>query len=137
MPTQSKVVDTLLEDQMSYVYSLYQYLQVATGTTDILETATSLSNSTQIGISSALYNKLKDTATNGSFIDGRTAVYKFVLESGEPYNLPVNIGSVGLMKQATSSAGLGIGGAFPVTATKDNQSRWVLRCEVTQKRIGE
>lgn len=137
MVTTIKIVDEIMEDVIDNIYANYLYMQVGTTTLTIADNATTLSNSTQIGTTSALYNKLMDTTATGSFKIGKKAVYKFVLESGEPYTLPVNIGSVGLMKQQTSGAGLGVGGVFPVTVTKDNQSRFIMRCELNIRRAGE
>lgn len=137
MPTQTKVVDTIMEDMAVNIFSNYLYMQVSTSTLSISDSATSLNSSTQVGINSSLYNKLYDTTVTGSFRDGRTLVYKFKLETGEPNTQPLNIGSVALMKVATNSAGMGVGGVLPVSATKDNQSRWVLRAELNVKRAGE
>lgn len=137
MVVTSKVVDELLEDGMQNTYDNYLYVQIATGTTDISTGQTILDGSTQIGVSAALYNKTREVGTIDSFIDGRRAVYKFKITTGEPNVQPVNIGQIGLMKVLDDSGGLGIGGKFPVTSTKDNLSQWVSRCEVRYRRIDE
>ena len=136
--TQSKAVDQILEDVMSNVYDNYKYFSVDTGTTSIENSDVNLENGgTQIGITPDLYNKIREDGTTDSKLDGRSAVWKWKLTSGEPNNLPINIGQLGLMKTQGKADSLGIGAKLPVAKTKDNQSQWVIRMTSKAKRRGE
>jgi hypothetical protein len=138
MTVQTQVQDVILNDLASRIYSQYQYLQVDTGTVLPSVTGVELTNGgTQVGGSAALFNKLHDTGTNGSRLSGNIVLQKWVLESGEPYTQPINIGSFGAMIQATEGAGLGVPALLPAVFTKDTNLRAIVRGEFKIIRTSE
>ena len=138
MPVESNAVDQILNDAMRNIFSTYKWISVDTGTTSISNTATNLTNGgTQIGISAALFNKVYESGSTDSLLNGRSAVWKWKLTAGEPNTQPINIGQIGLMKSLVAGASLGIGAKLPIAKTKDNQSQWVIRMTSKMKRRGE
>jgi hypothetical protein len=132
---QTKPVDDILADVANYIFGKYKYLQIGTGTAQIADNQTAIVGSTKIGITADLFNKLRMTATEDSFVSGNAIVNKFAIETGEPFVQPVNIGQMGIMSQQTAGGGLGMGAKMSVAATKDNQSKWISRVELRIRRL--
>jgi len=127
MVTVSKVVDGLLNDSASSVYTAYEYIGVGTGTAQFNDDDVNLNAGVEID-SVGGFRKIRETGSTGSFLSGRSMVMLFTLDSGEPTVQPVNIGEVGLFKNNGSDDGLGVGAKLNVVQTKDSlvKQRWRL-----------
>lgn len=126
----SQVQNIIKNELTAYFHDKWKYLQVDTSTTMPAGDAVELINGgTQIGNSASLYNKERDLNAPYTQRINNTSIMQFSLSTLEPYVQPMNIGSIGLMSQATEGAGLGIPVTFPITITKSNQSQWKIRAE--------
>ena len=135
MVTTTNVVNQLMEDAADAIYDLYSYMGTGTGTASIADTATQLTAG--VTIQSLSFNKIRDSGITGSFLNGRNMTMLFTLEPGEPVTQPIAQGEIGLFKQATSGAGLGVGAKLNVTQTKDNTVKQRWRMTLSFVRISE
>lgn len=124
---QNEVLNTLAQS----IYNGYPYLQVDTSGTMPSKDSVELTNGgTQIGSTSALYNKLRNVSSPYTQLNDNILTMEFVLSTGEPYNQPINLQSLGLMSQQTSGGGLGFATTLPVSFTKTNQLQAKIRAEL-------
>ena len=134
----NQIQQTVISDVAQQIFDTYRYLQVDTSTILPSKTAVELTNGgTQIGNSSALFNKIRELSPLVSFRSANKAIMQFNLESGEPYSQPVNLGSFALMSQQTAGGGMGFATSRKVQFTKTNELKARIRGQITVLRLNE
>lgn len=135
--TQKRAHDQYLEDLAQYAYQTYNYLELGTGTTPLSNSGTTLASPVQIGTTLTEYNKLNESGTTNSYINGRTSITKWRIDVGEPNSQPVVLREAGVAKAATQGANGGIRALFNVEQTKDSSVVHIYRVTQRTNRQGE
>lgn len=131
----SRITDRLLEEVTNTWYTDYNYLGCGTSGASLADDDTDLTSPVQIGAAAANRNKVSESGTTDSFIDGQSWVRTFLLNTVEPNTLPVNLREFGNFKTEADNDDMGSRHVMNVQQTKDSTTSWRVRFQGRTDRI--
>jgi hypothetical protein len=123
----SRITDRLLEELSLTWYTDYDYMGTGTSPAAVADDDTDLTNPVQIGAAAANRNKVAETGTTESFIDGVSWTRLFLLNTVEPNTQPVNLREFGSFKTEADNNDMGSRLVTNVAHTKDNTISFKVR----------